>query len=109
MPDCAAFTDGQRKSRVGMHHRIFLNVTARADRDPLIIATQDRSKPDRSALLYPHVSNQNRFIRNPVFALGQNRSHPVQFINHCIASYSAFSPLTNPVSPVTRARFKRSA
>ena len=68
MSDGAIRTDCQRKSRIGVQDRVFLDIAALPHSDALVVTAQRRTKPDRSGLLQFDVSDHIGAWRDPEIA-----------------------------------------
>ena len=83
--DGAIVTDGQRRSHVRMHDGVFLDIGARADGDPFVVAAQDASKPharlvaeadaadDGCVWRHPESAGSGKFGRLPVERIDRHR------------------------------------
>ena len=68
MADRAIGADVERIAHVGVQHAVFLDVRARADGHPFIVAAQHAAEPDVGVFLQRDAANQLSVGRDPIAA-----------------------------------------
>jgi hypothetical protein len=65
MPNRDIGTNGQRKARIGMQYRAFLDIAARTNANGFIIAANGSAKPNADIFGQDHMPNHLRIWRHP--------------------------------------------
>ena len=69
MADDAVLADLEGKARIGVQHRVVLDLGALAQLDPLVVPAQHRVEPDAGVGLEPHAPNDDGAIGDPITAI----------------------------------------
>ena len=69
--DRTAHANSQREARVGVEHRVLLQVGIAADDDQLTVAANDRPEPDADALAEFDLADDHGGRRDPVAAVSR--------------------------------------
>src|SRR5690606_18210924 len=86
--DSAAAPDRQRKSGIGVHDRVFLDIGVGTDDDRLIIAARDDAEPDGNIAPNRDVADQGGVRRHPVaWKIFKARRLAVERVNRHLSSF----------------------
>ena len=89
MADGAVGADHERKAHVGVEDAVVLNIGARADGDPFIVAAQHAAEPDIGVFLQLDAADELRARRHE--DSGRRRAGAARFRRACKAALASFS------------------
>src|SRR5262249_25604056 len=111
--DDAILADGEGKARIGVQHRVVLDLGALAQLDPLVVPAQHRVEPNAGVGLEPHAPNDDGTLGDPITAIRRQLRRLAVKLEDCHSrpplSEAATLPCGATVSEAPPRRFARSA